>query len=599
MPIIRHLPEHLVNQIAAGEVVERPASVVKELVENALDAQATSILIDLRDGGKSFISVRDNGKGMDATDLQNCIQRHATSKLSDDNLFAISHLGFRGEALPSIASVSSMEITSRTADSEHALKISIENGISTNLLPTAGDIGTSVTVRNLFHLIPARLKFLKGTNTEYAVTKDILYRLAMAHPTVSFRLTHNGVVIFNYQTPPLLGQQAQDQRMRDVMGDDFVENSLPLSAMRENYHLYGRIGLPTYSSGTAQDQFLFVNQRPVKDRSLLGALRAAYNDVMPRDRYPSAVLFLTLPPDQVDVNVHPAKTEVRFQDQAAIRGLIVSSILHCLKSNALPVNQNLNTALFEKFTPSAPQNFLNSPNSLNPNGGAATYFYEPDNNYQHRTLNMPTAQSYQINDNGESEKQLWPLGAARAQIHENYIISQTSDGIVIVDQHAAHERLVYEAFKAQIYKGKIESQSFLTPEIINLDEAECKLILEKQEFFVQCGFHISSFGADAIAVNSLPLLLVGRCDLAKLFQDILSALHEQKPITHVEDKMNEVLSRMACHGSVRSGRRLSIEEMNALLRQMESTPLAAQCNHGRPTFITLSLKEIEKLFGRR
>lgn len=595
MPTIRHLPSHLINQIAAGEVVERPASVVKELVENAIDAKATSIIVDLRDGGKSFISVRDNGKGMDEIDLQACIQRHATSKLLDDDLFAICHLGFRGEALPSIASVSRMDIISRTATAPHALHISIENGVSTNPSPAAGDTGTVVTVRDLFHVVPARLKFLKGTNTEYAVVKDTLYRLALAHPEINFRLTHNGVVIFNYDNQPQLEISLLDKRLADVMGKEFLQNSLEVNAVRGALTLQGRISLPTYSAGTAQDQFLFVNGRAIKDRSLLGAIRAAYSDVMARDRYPMVVLFLTAPVDTVDVNVHPAKAEVRFQDQASVRGLIVSGILHCLKSHTLPQNQDLSSAALERFLQNPVSHLYHS------SSGAAAHhsLYEPSPHaYQHRLETTPSAQIYHQEHNPESI-QSWPLGAARTQIHENYIISQTHDGIIIIDQHAAHERLVYEDFKAQFYAGNIESQRLLTPEIVNIDEADCRLILDHSDFLAHCGIEITAFGADAIAVSSIPSLLVNRCDIQDLCRNIVDALREQRSLTQIEDRMNEVLSRMACHGSVRSGRRLNLDEMNALLRQMEKTPLAAQCNHGRPTFISLSLKDIEKLFGRR
>jgi DNA mismatch repair protein MutL len=590
MPIIRHLPSHLVNQIAAGEVVERPASVVKELVENAIDAQATHIFIDLREGGKSFISIRDNGKGMDEADLRACVQRHATSKLIDDNLFAINHLGFRGEALPSIASVSLMEITTRTADTPHALQMIIENGICSTPQPAPGDVGTTVIVRDLFHLVPARLKFLKSTNTEYAVIKDVLYRLALANPHISFRLTHNGATIFTFDNRGELHTSVDEKRIRDVMGDDFWANSLPLDVTRGNYRLHGRISLPTYSAGTGQNQFLFVNGRGIKDRSLLGAIRAAYSDVLSRDRHPLAVLFLTLPPEQVDVNVHPAKAEVRFQDQSSVRGLIVGSILHCLKSHILPANQDLSTAVLERLS-YTPQAFTNT-------NTAQQYMYESDSStYQHRWQTPPSTQAYEQHIPQETPN--WPLGAARTQLHENYIISQTQDGIVIIDQHAAHERLVYEKFKAQFYSGKIESQRLLTPEIITLDDADCALILENKELLDNCGLEVTAFGADAIAVQAIPALLVQRCTMKDLFDEIAHALRDQKSITHVEDRINEILSRMACHGSVRSGRRLNLDEMNALLRQMESTPLAAQCNHGRPTFITLSLKDIEKLFGRR
>lgn len=599
---IRHLPDYLVNQIAAGEVVERPAAAVKELVENALDAGATRIEVDLKDGGKTLIAVRDNGGGMSRDDLVSALDRHATSKLPDDDLLNIQYLGFRGEALPSIGSVSRLTIATRERGGE-AWEIGVEGGTKSGVRPGTQAEGTRVEVRDLFYATPARLKFLKTNATEYAVTKEMMQRLALANPMVAFRLTHNGTQSFNYAVLSDDAAEQTQQRLRDIMGKEFPSSSLAIDAERNGTRLQGWVGLPTHSAGTAGEQFMFVNGRAVKDKLLLGAVRGAYMDVMPRDRYPILVLFLTCPAEEVDVNVHPAKAEVRFSDTAFVRGMIVSSIRHALHAQGISRNTSLSSDALDKFrtmpaTSYAPRPAANA-GFFPAHGNLAENVYEA---YQPAAQNaMPFQPSARFDipaPLSETDMQ-YPLGSARAQIHENYIITQTEQGLVIVDQHAAHERLVYERFKAQAAEGGIEKQGLLAPEIVDMEDTDCARLLEQQETLARLGLEIESFGIGALAVRSIPALLAGRIDVPRLIRDLAAEAAENEKSTGLEEKINALLSTMACHGSVRAGRRLSVVEMNALLRQMEDTPLSGQCNHGRPTYISLSLNDIEKLFGRR
>jgi DNA mismatch repair protein MutL len=609
---IRQLPETLVNQIAAGEVIERPAAAVKELTENAIDAGATRIEVDLQAGGKTLIAVRDNGIGMGRDDLVAALDRHATSKLPDEDLFNILYLGFRGEALPSIASVSRMTIRTKEKDGQ-AWELRAEGGLKMDPRPAAQSDGTTVEVRDLFYATPARLKFLKTDAAEYAAVKDMLRRLALGHPDISFRLTHNGTTSFFY---PVLSEDPQEQkiqRLRDVMGPDFVASSLPLAAERSGgVMLTGFVGLPTFNSGAGQDQYLFVNGRAVKDRQLLGAVRAAYADVLARGRYPILVLSLALPPQDVDVNVHPAKAEVRFRDTALVRSLIVSSIRSTLQQqDKLTANTGLAGDMLGRMAASAeisygtPRSlFAPQGNSGNARPTGSGYIALADSAfaaYQPSFAPEPSARaeiSATAPEDTDAEVCAHPLGAARTQIHENYIVAQTENGMVIVDQHAAHERLTYERFKRQMTEGGIDAQRLLTPEIVALDDTEADLLLEQQEILSNLGFDVERFGIGAIAVRSVPSLLAGRIDPAQLVRDLLDELSEQGTVQGLEERINYALATMACHGSVRSGRRLTIPEMNALLRQMEENPLSGQCNHGRPTFIALSLSDIEKLFGR-
>ncbi|PZP56981.1 MAG: DNA mismatch repair endonuclease MutL [Micavibrio aeruginosavorus] len=591
MPV-RYLPDHLVNQIAAGEVIERPAAAIKELVENSIDAGASWIEIDLREGGKTMIAIRDNGHGMVKADLVAALDRHATSKLPSDDLLAIHHLGFRGEALPSIASVSRMKISTRSRDTGEAWEITTEDGNKSDPRPGTQAEGTTIEVRDLFYSTPARLKFLKTTNAEYAAVKDCIYRLALTRPDIAFRLSHNGSSVFHY---PVLTEDAVEQfkqRLKDVMGAEFLDNSIALSTERQGVKLTGRISLPTYNVGTSLDQYLFVNGRAVKDKSMLSAVRVAYRDVLARDRYPVVAMFLELSSEDVDVNVHPAKAEVRYRDNALVRGLIISSIQHAIHQNRPQTSSNLGIQTLSSF-----QRNMSYATSMPPAPSygnlaeKAASFYQPSIDIQ------PSTRMEAVTE--EMPETNYPLGSARAQIHENYILAQSNDGLILVDQHAAHERLVYEKFKSQMEARGIEKQGLLTPEILSFSDSDIGFLLAEENSLSKLGVDIEAFGSGAIAVRSIPAILSGRIDIKSLIADILDELKDKESSSLLEEKINALLSTMACHGSVRSGRRLNVIEMNALLRQMEATPLSSQCNHGRPTFIHLSLKDIEKLFNRR
>jgi len=589
---IRRLPDRLVNQIAAGEVIERPAAAVKELVENAVDSGASAICVDLTDGGKTLIRVRDDGCGMDAPDIALALERHATSKLDGDDLVNIRHLGFRGEALPSIASVSRMRITSRAGDQNPAWTVAVDGGAIAPASPAAHPKGTSVEVRDLFFATPARLKFLKTDRAEYAAARETLMRIAMAFPHVAFTLTHNDSVSFNL--PAIPGADSVPIRLSALLGADFAANTIAIKAERERMTLTGYTGLPSFSRGTATHQFLFVNGRPVRDRLLIGALRGAYADLMPRDRHPVAVLFLTLPPEDVDVNVHPAKAEVRFRDSGMVRALIVSSIRHALLGAA-----GRTTA--PALGGDAARMMARPPEYASPRAPSYTNLAERVQGF-FSPFARTAAPSARVEAVAEQENlpESHPLGAARAQIHENYIIAQSADGMVIVDQHAAHERIVYEALKRAHAAGTVESQILLSPHIVDLGETAAQSVLDHGPALLNLGLDIGPFGPGAIAVRAVPAILAGKADIPALLRDLADALAEGEAGSAVlEDRIYRVLSTSACHGSVRSGRRMGAEEMNALLRAMEDTPGSGHCNHGRPTYVRLALKDIEKLFGRR
>jgi DNA mismatch repair protein MutL len=603
---LRRLPETLVNRIAAGEVIERPAAAVKELVENAIDAGARHIDVVLEDGGRILISVTDDGCGMTADELELAVERHATSKLPDDDLVDIRTLGFRGEALPSIGAVSRLLIASRAAGASEAYAILIEGGRKEAPKPAALGNGTRIEVRDLFYATPARLKFLKTPRTEVNHASDAIKRLAMAHPEVAFSLADEDRTRFRYG--PAQGDllTARLDRLSAVMGREFADNAVAVSAERGGIRLGGYAGVPTLNRGNARAQYLFVNGRPVQDRLLVGAVRGAYQDFLARNRHPMVALFLDVPPECVDVNVHPAKAEVRFQDAGLVRGLIVGGLRHALEAAGHKASTTAATAALGAFQPGTGA----------PGGGSmpwrqssalqrelaeiAAAYQAPASTGVLDAFDAPSARVM-----ADINSQLlappatnFPLGAARAQVHETYIVAQTDTGIVIVDQHAAHERLVYERMKTALADGGVKRQGLLIPEVVEMDEAAVDRLCERVAEFEELGLAIEKFGPGAVVVREVPALL-GQADVTGLLRDLADDLEEFGAGLALKERLEDVCSTMACHGSVRAGRRLTSEEMNALLREMEVTPHSGQCNHGRPTYVELNLSDIERLFGRR
>jgi len=603
MPI-RVLPSTVVNRIAAGEVVERPASAVKELVENAIDAGATRIEVTLRDGGRSLISVVDDGCGMSAGELDLAVERHATSKLPDDDLTHIATLGFRGEALPSIGAVGRLTITSRRAGSDGAWMLAVEGGAKGAVQPAALGAGTRVELRDLFYATPARLKFLKATRTEVDHVEDAINRLAMAHPEIGFTLMDDAkpVLRLGAATADLLSDAtaARLARLAQVMGRDFADNALPIDAARDGVRLTGYIGLPTLHRATAAWQFLFVNGRPVRDRLLQGAVRGAYQDFLARDRHPMVALFLDLPAELVDVNVHPTKAEVRFRDAALVRGLIVGAARHALGAAGHRAATTVAGAALAGFRPGGgerppmPSTGLlhQAMASFAPLAPAASRGLAEER----AGFAGPAAPPPAADD--PAPEAAYPLGAARAQLHETYIVAQTADGIVIVDQHAAHERLVYERMKRALGEGGVARQGLLIPEVVELEEAAVARLAARADELAELGLVLEPFGPGAVVVREAPALL-GETDLVGLVRDLADELAEWGAALSLRERLEEVCGTLACHGSVRAGRRLNPPEMNALLREMEATPHSGQCNHGRPTYVELKLDDIERLFGRR
>jgi DNA mismatch repair protein MutL len=602
---IRRLPETLINRIAAGEVIERPSSVVKELVENAIDAGAHNIDIVIEAGGRTMMRIIDDGFGMTPGELELAVERHATSKLTDEALLEIRTLGFRGEALPSIGAVSRLTIASRSRDADDAFEISVTGGAVAAPRPVALAGGTRVEVRDLFFATPARLKFLKSERSEMMAAQDIVKRLAMAHEGVRFSFAHGGARGLDYvaQAPTGEGRRA---RLADVMGRDFADNALEISAERENVMLSGFAALPTFNRANAQMQFLFVNGRPVRDKLLYGAVRGAYADFLARDRHALVALFVDIDPQQVDVNVHPTKAEVRFRDPGLIRGLIVGALKRAMADAGHRASTSVADATLTALRPEsafAAAGAFAYRHTASPSGAlreAAAEFQAPL---------AGTGQSFPqfAEDSADvapgladvsDELLSRPLGAARAQVHENYIIAQTADGMVIIDQHAAHERLVYERLKGQLAASGIAGQPLLVPEIVDLEEGEVARLLDHAAELADLGLVIDGFGPGAVAVREVPAL-IGDSDIAGLVRDLAAELTEMDQALGLRERIDHVLATVACHGSVRSGRRLKAEEMNALLRQMEATPHSGQCNHGRPTYVELKLSDIERLFGRR
>lgn len=606
---IRLLPNNLVNQIAAGEVVERPASVVKELVENSIDAGATSIEVTLVDGGKSLIVISDNGKGMNKEELSLAVERHATSKLPDDNLFNINFLGFRGEALPSISSVARLTIVSRQEGSENAWKIEVNGGEKSEVSPAAHPKGTRIEVRDLFYATPARLKFLKTSNSETAQCVDILNRIALANPNISFYLNDDGKkkVALNACQGDLF--DARLQRLADVMGREFGENSLLIDAQRENLHISGFVSLPTLNKANSLSQYLFVNNRPVRDKLLLGALKGAYQDVLASNRYPMCALFFDIDPSYVDVNVHPAKAEVRFYDNALVRGLLVSAVRHALSQGDKQTANNLDLAEFvQDNIPSFGAGEVAVLQEHKP-GQAPLYpaFMSQRPSSGRRQGDLPELErafSVKIDEPSQyapenMSEAVGPLGLPKAQFHNTYIISQTEDSIVIIDQHAAHERIVMEKMKENLAsESKVATQILLIPEIVDLNIGDKTRILEAASELQKLGLVVEEFGSTAVIVRETPAL-IGDCNVKELIVDLADEMAEWGKGFSLTEKLHLICATIACHGSVRAGRKLNIEEMSRLLRDMEKTEHSGQCNHGRPTYVELKLKDIEKLFSRR
>jgi len=585
---IRRLPDTLVNRIAAGEVVERPAAAVKELVENALDAGASRIAVTLRDGGRTEIVVTDDGVGMARDDLVLAVERHATSKLPDDDLENIATLGFRGEALPSIGAVARLAITSRPAGAAEAWRLEVEGGRVGDPAPAAHPPGTRVAVRDLFYATPARLKFLKAVRTEFEHAVDAVQRLAMAHPDVAFTVGDGTKTRLDLGAAQGELLDARLTRLGSIMGRDFADNALAIAAEREGLRLAGYAGLPTLNRGSNRHQYLFVNGRPVRDRLIYGAVRGAYQDFLARDRHPLVALFLEVPPALVDVNVHPAKTEVRFRDAGVVRGLIVGALRHALAEAGHRASTTVAAAALGAARPANVVPFGSTPRGL-PRGlaeAAASYAAGP----LPGLAAAPAARAEAVAD--------YPLGSARAQLHETYIVAQTAHGIVVVDQHAAHERLVYERMKTALAAGGVKRQGLLLPEVVELDPPMARALVARASELADLGLLLEAFGEGAVVVREVPALL-GQTDVAGLVRDLADDLAEADQALSLKERLEEVCGTLACHGSVRAGRRLTIEEMNALLREMEATPHSGQCNHGRPTYVELRLDDIERLFGRR
>ncbi|MBN7776029.1 DNA mismatch repair endonuclease MutL [Nitratireductor aquimarinus] len=632
---IRQLNDTVINQIAAGEVIERPASVVKELVENALDAGSTRIEVATAGGGLSLLRVTDNGGGIEHDELPLAVSRHCTSKLTDD-IHDIRSLGFRGEALPSIGSVARLSLRSRPEGADSAAEIAVEGGRVSPVRPVAANRGTTVEVRDLFFATPARLKFMKSERAETAAITEVVKRMALAFPEVRFTLTGSDRNTLELPAVPADGEGLL-RRIAQVMGKDFSENTLPIEAEREGVALSGHVSIPSFSRGNAMLQYFYVNGRPVRDKLLTGAIRGAYMDVLPRDRHAVVALFISLDPALVDVNVHPAKADVRFRDPGLVRGLIVGAIRHALEISGMRASTSGADAMLAAFRQpehAAPGGL--SGGGVETGGGSAHYRYTPPprpaqdwrlDTSPTRPLDMtgsasiagaapaadgfsaPAQSAFDVGAGlsadaraGEVEAapelMRSPLGAARAQVHENYIVAQTEDSLVIVDQHAAHERLVYEALKEALHSRALPAQMLLLPEIVDMPEEDADRVAAHAEFLARFGLGLERFGPGAIAVRETPSML-GKVDVPQLVRDLADEIAENDTADTLKERIDHIAATMACHGSVRSGRRLRAEEMNALLRQMEATPGSGTCNHGRPTYIELKLTDIERLFGRR
>jgi len=602
---IRRLPLQLVNRIAAGEVVERPAAALKELVENAIDAGATRIAVRLMAGGIDLIDVADDGCGMTPADMALALERHATSKLPDDAIENVTTMGFRGEALPSIASVARMTLESRVRDADGWARI-VDNGRLEHEGPAALPPGTRVIVEGLFLNVPARRKFLRSARSEYAACMDVLKRLAMARPDIDFSVEHDG------RRALLVAAEERTARVAALTDRALIDNSVAVDFVREGVRLHGVAGLPTFNRGVADHQYLFVNGRPVKDRLLVGAVRGAYADLLARDRHAVVALFIELPTDMVDVNVHPAKTEVRFRDPGLVRGLIVGGLRAALDAAGHRSQQRPSEAALGAWqtspSPHAGEGGAHHDSGGRVRGGNGSLYYPSpgpsghplphgERVFDQRMDFAPQARAEPAAPLPEQHGQ-YPLGVARGQVSATYIVAEAEDGLVIVDQHAAHERLVLERMRKALAGGAVASQALLLPEIVELDEPACDRLEARAAELAAFGLELERFGPNAILVRATPAML-GSGDIRGLVTDLADEIAAYGETLSLKEKLDAVAGTMACHGSVRAGRILSVAEMNALLREMEVTPHSGQCNHGRPTWIKLAHADIEKLFGRR
>lgn len=606
---IRQLDETVINKIAAGEVVERPASAVKELIENSIDAGSLNITVEVADGGKTLIRVTDDGVGMSDTDLPMALKRHATSKLKNDNLLDINSLGFRGEALPSLGAVGRLKIISRKYN-HGAYEITVSGGKVSRVKPAARTLGTTIELRDLFYATPARLKFLRSNKSELKAISDTIKGLSIAAPNIGFTLidktSEKSRKLLEVQKEENNSLDSIKNRLSRVLGQEFAENSLTLNISRDEINLTGYVCLPTYARASNAMQYFFVNGRQVRDRQLIGALRAAYSDFIPRDRHPAAAIYIQCKSEFVDVNVHPGKAEIRFRDPQSVRSLIITGIRKLIAATGDRSSSTLSTAAFSAMRQEnrhMPIDLIktvdNSPTISNYGNNTFSTLKNIGPNF--KEIWEPSTRNLE-NDNHTTkylqEFESFPLGAPIAHFGENYIISQNTDGLVIIDQHAAHERLVYEKLKTQIKNNQIEVQALLVPEIFELSEPEILILLEHQKKLSHLGLKIDQFGINSIAVQEIPAILNSE-NIKNLINDILDELQDLENSETLEQKIDAVLSRIACHGSIRSGRRLRLEEMNHLLRDMENTPNSGQCNHGRPTHVSLKLTDVERLFGRK
>ena len=577
---IKKLPDNLINQIAAGEVIERPSSALKELIENSIDAGASKISISLSEGGKTLIEVIDDGMGMNLHDLKMCLERHATSKINDGDLVHINSLGFRGEALPSIGSIANLVIESYDKLKDEAWQISIINN-KKNIEPSLIRFGTKVTITDLFLKVPARLKFMKTNATEIRYCKEVVKHLAMSHPKISFSLTIDSKRIFNWEKSEKADFEGTKNRLYQVMGEDFIKSSVSVHIERDGLILAGMAGMPTLNRNTGREQYLFVNNRPVKDRNLIGALRGAYKGLIEHNRFPVAVLFLDILSQDVDINVHPAKVEVRFKDSGKVRSIIVSGVRKALEKAGLNTASEISNALIDKM--SFDEQVIN----------------DNSNNINLQNINLSPSSRFAENIDSESfnNQRTYPLGSAIAQAHGTYIISETENGLILIDQHAAHERIVLEKIREGFLNSNIQKQILLIPEVVELSGDHFEVIIKYKDSLIKLGLVIEEFDNNAIIIREHPAIL-DKVNFSILIKDIAEEIIDFGSEFVLSERLDNICGNMACHSSIRSGRLLLTSEMNALLREMEITPNSSQCNHGRPTFIKLSVTDIEKLFGR-